>query len=168
MKLFYEKSEFNLNFVAVILRIGIYLNPHLIQFKEIPLSIEECRLLQKITRIRICIWKRKNCNGGSLTMHWKEVEHSCKKQTAVKVKIHFYVVNFWLEPDTKWTEKFKMPISGAFQIYIRIYFRSIVVVKCNGLVITAPNLAEGKTIRNRNTCVPIQVSLLPFPLCFIS
>lgn len=47
MTLFYEKSEFNLYFVAVILRIDIYLNPHLIQFKEIPLSIEECRLLQK-------------------------------------------------------------------------------------------------------------------------
>lgn len=30
MKLFYEKSKFNLNFVAVILRIDIYLNPHLI------------------------------------------------------------------------------------------------------------------------------------------
>ena len=59
MKLFYEKSKFNLNFVAVILRIDIYLNPHLIQFKEIPLSIEECRLLQKITWIRICIWKKK-------------------------------------------------------------------------------------------------------------
>lgn len=101
-------------------------------------------------------------------MHWKEVEHSCKKQTPVKVKIHFYVVNFWLEPDTKWTEKFKMPISGAFQIYIRIYFRSIVVVKCNGLVITAPNLAKGETIRNQNTCVSIPVSLLPFLLCFTS
>lgn len=43
-------------------------------------------------------------------------------QAAVKVKIHFCVVNSssW-ELDIKWTEKFKMPISGAFQIHMYLY-----------------------------------------------
>lgn len=52
-------------------------------------------------------------------------------QAAVKVKIHFCVVNSssW-ELDIKWTEKFKMPISGAFQIHMYLYIYIFSIDRC--------------------------------------